>query len=155
MPRLVGLKINKTSEFQKAARNFPMISLINSQQTNLSDMDNRLHKCPRPSLQSSYHDAVPLNHSYAMVYARETPESLHSQPAERVPQLATDSWAGMSSWAPPDDSTFLLDPDGNWYNVAVESHIMEDITLQASQKRKKPQSMVSVSLLVWPPRCIV
>jgi len=109
-------------------------------------MDGRPHKRPRPS-HSSYHDAVPLDHDYEMVYARENPTTLRSQPAERVPQLATDAWAGMSTWAPPDDSMFALDPDGSWYDVAVESHVMEDITPQASRKKKKPRSMVSVSLL--------
>jgi len=115
--------------------------------TTAPKMDNRPHKRPRPSHQSSYHDSVPLDHDYSIIYAREERSTLHSQPVERAPQPATDSWDSMSTWLPPDDSMFALDPDGGWYDVAVESHVMEEIT-PATLKAKKARSLVSVSLLL-------
>jgi len=108
-------------------------------------MDSRPHKRPRPSHQASYHDPIPFDHDYAMVYAREDPRTIQSTPVEKAPLPATDAWEGMLSWAPPDDSTFALDPDGGWYDVAVESHVMDEIRPLATLRTKKGRSMVSVS----------
>lgn len=80
-----------------------------------------------------------------MVYTREDPRTIRSIPVERVPQPDTDSWEGMSSWSPPDDPMFALDPDGGWYDEAVESHVMDEIRPLAALKKKKGRSMVSVS----------
>ena len=95
---------------------------------------------------SYYQDAIPFDDDFGTIYTQEHRDTLQPQPMERTAQPSTDSWASLTSWSPPDDPTFALDPDCAWYDVALETHIMEDVGTEASPKKKKPRSMVSVSL---------
>jgi len=109
-------------------------------------INERPRKRVRVSQPDSYQDAIPLGDEFGIVYTQEHRNTLQPQPVERAAQPATDSWATLTSWSPPDDPTFALDPDCGWYDVALGSHIMEDVGAQASPKKKKrPRSMVSVS----------
>jgi len=107
-------------------------------------ISKRPRKRARASHPVSYQDAIPLSDKFGIVYTQEHRNTILPQ---LVAQPATDSWATLTSWSPPDNPNFALDLDGAWYDDAVDTHIMEDVGLQASpKKRKKPCSMVSVSL---------
>ena len=108
-------------------------------------MDERPSKRARTKAQTTYRDAIPLSNEYDIVYAREETTSLRSEPAPHVPQTDTDSWATTISWSPPDDPSFALDPDGGWYDEAVESNVMDDVPSKVSTKTGKTRSTVSVS----------
>ena len=109
-------------------------------------MDGRPAKRARTKAQSTYRDPIPLSNEYDIIYSREESTSLHSEPAKHVPHTDTDSWATTLSWSPPDDPTFALDPDGDWYDEVVESNIMDDVPPVAlTTKKKKIRSTISVS----------
>jgi len=109
-------------------------------------MDGWPTKRARTNVQSTYQDSISLNNEYDIVYAREESTSLHSEPPAPTPQLDTDSWATTLSWSLPDDPSFALDPNGEWYDEVVESNAMDDAPPKASiSKKKKVRSTVSVS----------
>ncbi|KDR74714.1 hypothetical protein GALMADRAFT_70522 [Galerina marginata CBS 339.88] len=56
-----------------------------------------------------------------------------------------DSWQQVSSWAPPDDLEFALDPNGDLYNEVLEGEVMPDDSPPPAQKKKR--SMVSVNCI--------
>ena len=131
------------------AETFPTALLIRGPTSTVVrtvSMDARPRKRARASQPASYQDAIPLGDEFGIVYTQEHSNTLRPRPVERAVQPASDSWATLTSWSPPDDPTFALDPDCAWYDVALETHIMEDVGGQASPKKKKPRSMVSVSL---------
>jgi len=121
------------------------------QRSTLVRMSDRPHKRARPSQPASYQDAIPIGDEFGMVYTQEHRNTYQPQPMERSAQLATDSWATITFWTPPDDPTFALDPDCEWYDIALDTHILEDVGVQANPKKKKPRSMVSVSILLGIP----
>ena len=109
-------------------------------------MEGRPAKRARTTAQSTYQDTIPLGNKYDIVYAREESTSLCSEPPAPIPQTNTDSWATTLSWSPPDDPSFSLDPDGQWYDEVVDSNAMDDTLPKVSTAKKKiARSMVSVS----------
>jgi len=98
-------------------------------------INERPCKQVRASQPHSYQDAIPLGDEFEVVYTQEHHDTLQPRLVERAAQPATDSWATLTSWSPPNDPTFALDP-GAWYDVALDAHIMEDVGAQASPKKK-------------------
>jgi hypothetical protein len=67
-----------------------------------------------------------------------------------VSQKSSEEWRTTTSWAPLDDPGFGLDPDGDWYDEALDAHVMQDDPPPAiglAESKKKVRSKVSVSRL--------
>lgn len=120
---------------------FPTALLI-KQSALVRRMSERPHKRARAAQPASYQDSIPLDDGFGIVYTQDYRNTARPQPVHPAAQPATDSWATLISWSPPDDPTYALDPDCGWYDIALDSHIMEDVV---EPKKKKPRSMVSVS----------
>lgn len=72
------------------------------------------------------------------------------QPArlERDTQPTAGSWESTTSWYPPDDPQFALDPDDGMYNTVLEGGVMEDFPQsEPPAAAQKKQSIVSVSVV--------
>ncbi len=104
---------------------------------------------------SSY-DFVPLaNDDYRDVHSRESSlrrlgTTVLTLQAPRVSQKSSEEWRTTTSWAPLDDPGFGLDPDGDWYDEALDAHVMQDDPPPAiglAESKKKVRSKVSVSRL--------
>jgi len=106
-------------------------------------MANR-NKCARVS----YHDSIPIS-DYDTVYEREG--GLQRVGTSILPtastRTVTDTWNTTTSWTPPDDLNYALDPDGNLYDMALEADMMEESVVQGKKKKGK-KSMVSVRILL-------
>jgi len=91
----------------------------------------------------SYHDSIPIS-DYDTIYEREG--ALRRVGTSILPssstRTATDSWSSTTSWTPPDDLHYALDPDGNLYDMALEAEVMEELVVV--EKKKKGKSLVSV-----------
>ncbi|KAJ3500320.1 hypothetical protein NLJ89_g9853 [Agrocybe chaxingu] len=113
----------------------------------------------------SYHTYIPFSlDDYSDVHAREGrlirvgPKTTTALPARTV-QKSDAQWRSVTTWAPLDDPEFALDPDGDWYDEAVEASVMEDKvtpTIDLSKPRKKVRSKVSsfIDKATWM-RCYV
>jgi hypothetical protein len=113
----------------------------------------------KPRLTSSYHDSVPsFNHDYHDIHARE--ERLHktgigtmaTTAAIRVGHKSDDHWNSSSSWIALDDTELALDPNGEWYDEAVDQHVMQEgrpSNLGLPGKLQKRRSQVSVSSKIF------
>jgi len=98
----------------------------------------------------SYHNPIPIS-DYDTVYEREggiqhIKTSILPSTSTRT---ATDTWSTATSWTPPDDLDYALDPDGNLYDMALEADIMEEEDV-IEEKKKGKKSMVSVRFLFLP-----
>jgi len=97
----------------------------------------------------SNRDFVPLpDDYYSDVVAREGHLRSRVGVATRVTTQKSSKWMTATSWAPSDDPEYALDPDGAWYDEAVDGHVMEDvrpITLEVAKKKKK-RSRISVGI---------
>lgn len=142
-------QLHKSSSLIACARsNSPINSELVLQLYN--SMDPRPAKRLRSSINTSYHDTIPLLDDYELVQAREgrlrrVGNNLRTAPLARTTHHETPSWTTATSWAPVDDSEFALDPgDGSWYNEVVEADVMEEFSPEALKKRYI-RSKVSVS----------
>jgi hypothetical protein len=96
-----------------------------------------------------------FNHDYHNICARE--EHLHKTGVGTAATTVTiramghksdDHWNSSSSWIALDDMELALDPNGEWYDKAVNQHIMEEgrpSNLELHGKPQKRRSQVSVS----------
>lgn len=99
----------------------------------------------------AYHDFVPLNDDFSVVYAREGKlqrigklrQTLTDQP-ERLAQQNDLRWDTVTSWVVQDDPEYALDADGTWYDKIVDGEVMQDSAPLDASKAKKPRSRVSV-----------
>ena len=94
---------------------------------------------------TGYHDHVENPNDYQVIHTQEAHvEKLrqHTVLTPRNPQRGTP-WNLGNSWLPEDNVEFSLDPDGEWYDEAVDAPIMAAIPVQLVPKLK---SRVSVSL---------
>jgi len=92
----------------------------------------------------SYCNTVPLN-KYDTVFEREG--GLQRVGTSILPttsiRTATDTWSSTTSWTPPDDPQYALDPDGDLYDMALEADVMDD-SVVPEKKQKGKKSLVSV-----------
>jgi len=93
-----------------------------------------------------YHDTVPHDDGYRTVF--EKPLG-NPHPSSLTTRTEADTWATTTSWAPPNDLLFALDPNGELYDTAVDADVMEEIVMEGDKSAKK--SKVSVSYLHPPP----
>jgi len=93
-----------------------------------------------------YHDTVPHDGGYGTVFEKSLGSSLLSSLTTRT---EADTWATATSWAPPDDLLFALDPNAELYDTAVDASVMEEAVIPGDKSMKK--SKVSVSYLGPPP----
>jgi len=100
---------------------------------------------------AAYRDQISvLDDDYEAVHEREgrlrrVGNNVLTAPAAREVHFTSDSWQQASSWAPVDDPEYALDPDGEWYDDAIEMPVMQEVPL-LRKKRKKSQISVSVFL---------
>jgi hypothetical protein len=62
----------------------------------------------------------------------------------RSAHVIPESRWGTLTWEPEDNLEYALDPDGDWYDEAVEADVMEETG--PITKQKKQRSKVSVWL---------
>ena len=109
-------------------------------------------KRQRLNTSGAYHDRLPLEDDFEVVHARETRLTANRRiPVEtqRSPLKGRTSWVVGDSWAPEDSTEYGLDQGGEWYDVQLETHVMEDSAppLPPKKQTKPKQSRVSVSHL--------
>jgi len=92
----------------------------------------------------SYHDSIPIS-DYDTVYEWEG--ALQRVGTLILPtasaRTATDTWNTTTSWTPPDDLNYTLDPDGDLYDMALDADVMEERVVEEKKKKGK-KSLVSV-----------
>ncbi|KAF8954794.1 hypothetical protein BDZ97DRAFT_1927721 [Flammula alnicola] len=114
--------------------------------------ENRPPKRPRISTGGAFHDVVPFldDIDYDLVHAsegtlRRVGNDFLSARVERDTKRAADSWQKTTSWSPPDDPQFALDPNGDLYDAVLEGQVMDENPppepLAANQKKKKLRRM--------------
>ncbi|PPQ99597.1 hypothetical protein CVT26_009183 [Gymnopilus dilepis] len=75
--------------------------------------------------------------------------SIGVAPPARTLHASARTWESVLAWGPEDDQNFALDPDGQWYDEAVEKDVMDEGTQQAKdlpeskKKKKRKRSRVS------------
>ncbi|PPQ92727.1 hypothetical protein CVT25_014234 [Psilocybe cyanescens] len=77
-----------------------------------------------------YHDPIPVLGDFDIIHASKG--------------HVAGAWEQVTTWAPPNDDTYALEPDGDWFNEAVVADVMVDLQPQrpAEKKNKKAQSLV-------------
>jgi hypothetical protein len=113
----------------------------------------------RQRVGGAYHDPVPFVDDFSLFHSREgrllrAGNEVFTASDERAPQDADRTWNAASSWLPIDDPQFALDPDGEWYDEAMdgevtEDHIPADEPASSSLPKKRVRSKLSVSLLLF------
>ena len=108
----------------------------------------------RQRVGGAYHDPVPFADDFSLIHAREgklicVGNELLTATTEHSPQQDDHMWNSASSWLPADDPQFALDPDGEWYDEAVDGSVMKDgfpldAPASTTQPKKQVQSKVSV-----------
>lgn len=103
----------------------------------------------------SYHDPISLGNAYSTIHTCEgsmtqrAGNDIHTSLPNRSTQQLASSWLQTVSWAPIDDPTFALDPDGRIYEDIVEGDVMDEELAQVPAvegvRTKKKRSRVSVS----------
>ena len=102
----------------------------------------------------AHRDPIPYADNFSAVHAREARvvhvgnQSL-SVPTERlILQEPDEAWNSAVSWLPVDDHQYALDPDGEWYDEALEGGVMEGFGDHAdgaaAKGKKRVRSGVSV-----------
>lgn len=98
-------------------------------------------KRPRTSTHDVFHDPVPVFQDYNMIVSMEgrvvrrgntvlATSSIQTQPALGV-------WENVEAWEPVDDNEYALDPDGEWYDEALEADVMLLPVPKVKNKRSK------------------
>jgi hypothetical protein len=101
----------------------------------------------------SHHDRVELTNDFEVVHAREVRVVEHGRlPREtpRSPQKGRTIWTTGVSWTPVDNPEFALDPDGDWYDVELNTPIADTTAFQDAPppvKIKKKKTMRSVRFI--------
>ncbi|PPQ86897.1 hypothetical protein CVT25_012538 [Psilocybe cyanescens] len=97
-----------------------------------------------------YHDPIPVLGDFDIIHASEGIQrtiggKTRTIRVELPPQCVAGAWEQVTTWAPPDDDTYALEPNGDWFDEAVVADVMVDLQPQcpAEKKNKKAQSLVS------------
>lgn len=125
----------------------------------VSPLRKFMSNCPTKHLRLGYrlaaegatrHDFVPFaSDNLHNVYACEgwltrLGPNLATAPAAQLTQKSDEQWKTVTSWMPLDDAKLVLDPNGAWYDEAVEGEVMEG-NAGPSAPKKQARSRVSVS----------
>ena len=111
----------------------------------------------RARVRGSYCDSILFQDDFSVVHAREgrlrrVSNNVRTVPTERLPQHDIDhAWNSESNWLPIDDPEYALEPDGEWYDDALEADVMDPpIRVEAlsstAQKKKRIRSNLLVCL---------
>ncbi|KAH9484729.1 hypothetical protein JR316_0001629 [Psilocybe cubensis] len=105
----------------------------------------------RPSKQSrtghsSYHDTVPSLNRHDVIHVSEgTIRNIggvfRATRRFESPQRVAGTWEQVTSWEPPDDEEYALNPDGDFYNTVVDQEVVAEDGTKDTVKRQ--QSKVS------------
>jgi hypothetical protein len=119
-------------------------------------MSTRARKKAKFDQAAGYHDSVPsATIDYNNVHLREERtrkvgiSTVTAPQASRVVHMSDEDWKSTKSWVVLDDPNFALDPDGDWYDEAVEGPVMQQDHPSAKiggQVKKRIRSKVSVGL---------
>ncbi|KAG6848470.1 hypothetical protein H0H93_016712, partial [Arthromyces matolae] len=97
----------------------------------------------------SYRDRIVLEDDFEVIHSRESyrirvGNSSRVVENQRSPQRGRTSWVLGSQWEPEDSSELALDPDGEWYDEAVEGPVIQQSAVTAkTRKPRKPRTKVS------------
>lgn len=99
---------------------------------------------------SAYRDRIPLEEDFEVVQARTTSRvPFNHVAADRRSFSVPSPWTAGSSWAPEENTEFSLDPNGDWYDEALEADIpgvMQVIQIPGiptgRKRRKRSQASV-------------
>ncbi|KAF8069293.1 hypothetical protein FPV67DRAFT_1415377 [Lyophyllum atratum] len=100
-------------------------------------------KRKRPDLsKAAYHDRVVLEDDFEIIHSRDAQSrrvgnSSRVVESQRSPQRGRTSWLVGSRWEPEDDMELALDPNGDWYDEALDAPVMEDPPTHKVQPKKK------------------
>jgi len=94
---------------------------------------------------ATYRDPVPHDDGYGTIFEREA--TVKRFGSSLLPSFTArteaDTWSTATTWGPPDDLHFALDPDGELYDRTVDADVMEEPVVMDKLKKSK----VSVSRL--------
>ncbi|KDR81126.1 hypothetical protein GALMADRAFT_61075 [Galerina marginata CBS 339.88] len=105
------------------------------------------------SLQTAWHDVVPLPGAVDVVHAtegsvRRNGSSRHTALTHPAARSTVEPWKVLATWTPQDSAEFALDPTEDLYNAALEADVMMESPLETADpkvEKKKAKSQVSVS----------
>ncbi|KAG6822028.1 hypothetical protein H0H92_015595, partial [Tricholoma furcatifolium] len=95
-----------------------------------------------------HHDRVALPDDFEVIHSRQAATirvSNSSRVVEtpRSPQRGRTTWNLGSNWAPDDDTELALDPDGELYDLAMESQVLEEPVDDVQPVRRRPHTKTS------------
>ncbi|PPQ76700.1 hypothetical protein CVT26_004470 [Gymnopilus dilepis] len=120
-------------------------------------MSSRQWKRPRIDRTAIQYDSVQLDpdDDYEQVHSREgrlkrvgASTRTAVLPRTLLSNIST-SWTFLSSWNPPDDPEYALDPDDGLYESALESDIMKEPPAAVKPKKKKRSKVSKRPHVVW------
>lgn len=93
-----------------------------------------------------YRDRIPIENDFEVVQARTASHSGPNNFAIETERTSIpSSWNFGTRWAPEDNLEFSLDPDGGWYDEALEADVADTaVETEASGGKKKKRSQISV-----------
>ncbi|KAF8057953.1 hypothetical protein FPV67DRAFT_1676638 [Lyophyllum atratum] len=104
---------------------------------------------------AAYHDRVVLEDDFEVIHTREAQpirvgNSSRVIESQRSPQRGRTSWSVGSHWMPEDNTELALDPNGDWYDEALDAPVMEERpSPQVQPKKKKKHTKVSTRPTVF------
>lgn len=107
-------------------------------------------KRPRLAPGTAYHDPVISTGDFTIIQSREgrlrkIGNDTLTAALPRTTEHAAGAWEEVEEWVTPDDPEFALDPNGAWYEEALEADVMTETSLPVPKKKKYKRSRVSVS----------
>ncbi|KAF8156254.1 hypothetical protein BJ912DRAFT_1070633 [Pholiota molesta] len=112
--------------------------------------EERPPKRPRTIAGGAYHDAVPFlpDFDYTVVHASEGAlrrfgNDLRPTRLERDVHSAAGSWEATTSWSPPDDPLYALDPSTDMYDTVLDGEVMDDFPVPEQEAAPKKKTNVS------------
>lgn len=108
-------------------------------------MSERSSRRRNARIGGTYRDRIPLEEDFEVVQARTASRTTFSRTAVDLGSFSVPSpWTVGSSWAPEENDDFSLDPDGEWYDEALEADVGDVMESIVFFKAKKKRSQASV-----------
>ncbi|KAF8162353.1 hypothetical protein BJ912DRAFT_864825 [Pholiota molesta] len=113
--------------------------------------EERPPKRPRTIAGGAYHDAVPFlpDFDYTVVHASEGAlpaiwQRLAPDAARERCTLSCGLLEATTSWSPPDDPLYALDPSTDMYDTVLDGEVMDDFPVPEQEAAPKKKTNVSV-----------
>ncbi|PPQ93609.1 hypothetical protein CVT25_001013 [Psilocybe cyanescens] len=97
----------------------------------------------------AYHNLLPVFADYDTIYSSEGATRTIGGTKHAAHVKAAGVWEQVTSWAPPDDNNYALDPDGQWFDEAVEAEVMQEPEPPPVVKKKKRSKVSKRPNVVW------